>query len=120
MFIELIDKLRCPNPHELTWLVAAIESAEDRDVISATLGCPICHATYPIVRGIADFSGGAAIAHAGLEPATMEETMRLAALLDLATPGGFVALTGAWTALAPALHVTTDVHVLVIDPVDAM
>jgi hypothetical protein len=44
MHIEFIDLLRCPNPHEETWLVAALHRMDGRLVIDAKLGCPVCSA----------------------------------------------------------------------------
>ena len=55
MFIELIDALRCVQPHEPTWLVASIERAEGRYIERGVLGCPICRAEYPVIDGVADF-----------------------------------------------------------------
>ena len=58
MFIELIDQLRCINPHEDTWLVASFKTVSNRFVLEGSLGCPACSAQYPIRDGIADFSAG--------------------------------------------------------------
>ncbi|HJR64014.1 MAG TPA: hypothetical protein VJ803_09940 [Gemmatimonadaceae bacterium] len=121
MFIELVQALRCPRPHELSWLVAASSEMRDRDIVRGVLGCPVCHAEYPIDDGIVDFRDSAAAAPprrstrsgAALE----EEPLRLAALLGLASPGGFVTLTGGWAVYANALgRLAERVHVLVMDP----
>jgi hypothetical protein len=121
VFIELVQALRCPRPHELTWLVAASSEMQERDIVRGVLGCPVCHAEYPINEGIVDFRDSALAAHtrrstrAGAAPD--EESARLAALLDLSSPGGFVTLTGSWAACAVALgELTERVHVLVMDP----
>ena len=39
MFVELVDLLRCPRPHDDTWLVAAAESvpAHEADTLYTTL-----------------------------------------------------------------------------------
>jgi hypothetical protein len=121
VFIELVQALRCPRPHELTWLVAASSEMHDRDIVRGVLGCPVCHAEYPIDRGIADFRDSAAAAHprrsTRAAAATEGEPLRLAALLDLASPGGFVVLTGSWATCAVALGEQAErVHVLVLDP----
>src|SRR3954462_15554710 len=55
MFVEIVDALRCPRAHEESWLVLAAQRTEDRHVLEGTLGCPVCHATYPIHGGIAEF-----------------------------------------------------------------
>jgi uncharacterized protein YbaR (Trm112 family) len=122
MFIELVDQLRCPRTHAPSWLVASIDRALDRDILEGTLGCPTCATRYPIHRGVADLrlpqarqalpderaTGGAA---------SDDQALRLAALLDLVQPGGFVALAGQWAELAPALVGLIDgVHALAVDP----
>ena len=56
MFLPLVDVLRCPVAHEETWLVASIDRAEDRDIITGALGCPQCLAEYPIRDGIVHFA----------------------------------------------------------------
>ncbi|MDQ6831152.1 MAG: hypothetical protein M3081_19995 [Gemmatimonadota bacterium] len=123
MFIELIDRLRCVHEHALDWLVASTGELHGRDVTRGILGCPTCRAQYPIVRGIVDFARGSAPAPS-TSPMTgtaEEEAMRVAALLDLSTPGGVVVLTGGWSALAPALAVVADgVQMLAINPVDGV
>src|SRR5690242_21064587 len=55
MFIELVDALRCPVPHEESWLVASATRMEARHIVDGLLGCPVCHAEYPIRNGVADF-----------------------------------------------------------------
>ena len=52
MFVELVDLLRCPRPHEDTWLVAAAEAMSGRHIVRGTLGCPVCEAEYPIRDGV--------------------------------------------------------------------
>lgn len=134
MFIELVGSLRCVRPHELTWLVASAYRMEERDIVSGELGCHVCGARYPVEQGVADFRelGSArsssperapgprppqAPAHA-TDPA--ELALRVAALLDLASPGGLVVLAGEWSAAAPPLasgDLIERVNLLVLDPV---
>ncbi|HJU64417.1 MAG TPA: hypothetical protein VJ596_02010, partial [Gemmatimonadaceae bacterium] len=107
----------------LTWLVAASSEMLDRDIVRGVLGCPVCHAEYPITEGIADFRSGVTAGHgrhvARREHDVDSETLRLAALLDLSSPGGFVVLTGQWATCAATLSMRAErVHVLVMDPVD--
>jgi len=44
MFSELVDVLRCPRPHEESWLVLAAHRLDGRDIMAGVLGCPVCHA----------------------------------------------------------------------------
>ena len=55
MFIELLDTLRCVQPHEDAWLVGSFDELVDRHVIRGTLGCPVCSAEYPVRGGVVDF-----------------------------------------------------------------
>src|SRR5437016_3199284 len=111
MFIELVDALRCPNPHEESWLVVSATSLEARHILEGVLGCPICHAEYPVRDGIADFrrevdaalDSGAASALTTLPPAD-----HLAAMMNLADPVGFAVLTGRWSARAAELLEVVD------------
>ena len=128
MFVELIDALRCPRPHADTWLVAAALETRGRCVVRGTLGCPTCRAEYPVHGGVARFDqapGAAADAlaraaspadGADAAPAAAEEAVRLAALLGLTSPGGIVAVAGAWDAAVDALVELAEVRVLVVDP----
>ena len=115
MLIELVDVLRCPVPHEETWLVAAADRTEGRQIVEGTLGCPVCRAEYPVRGGVADFSGGAAL-RASAVPASDEAAWRIAALLDL-TPGpGFALLFGAWASYAAILGSLSPVPLLLVNP----
>jgi hypothetical protein len=100
VFIELVDHLRCPRPHEETWLVASADRTEGRDIVEGTLGCPICHAEYPIRRGVVwfrapdgDAQPAPIVTASGDDP---EAAMRVAALLDLSDAAGFALLAGSW------------------------
>src|SRR5688500_4334998 len=126
MFVELVDLLRCPRAHEDTWLVAAAEATAGRHVVRGTLGCPVCHAEYPIRDAVAWFDG-AETPPAETPPADVPrpplddgeraaEAMRRAALLDLSAPGGTVVLGGAWQLCADAVRALADVRVLLLDP----
>jgi hypothetical protein len=123
MFIDLVDALRCPRPHEDTWLVAAALQTRGRCLVRGTLGCPICQAEFALEQGVVLFDGvgeGTAAgetAFEGEEPA--ELAMRLAALLDLSEPGGIVAVGGAWEPALDPLLDFTDVRVLVLEPLAA-
>ncbi len=130
MFIELVDALRCPVPHEESWLVAATSHMESRHIVEGTLGCPVCRAEYPIRAGVVDFrrpvappAAGAARADARqavVSPGSVApeagRAMRLAALLDLADGQGFAVLLGAWGAHASALAQIVETPLILIDP----
>ena len=123
MFIEFVESLRCPRPHEDSWLVAAADRVEGRSILSGVLGCPVCGARYPIVEGVAELLDAAAAlpaeraASSSAPPRAAEaEVLRAAALLDLAAPGGTAVLAGAWGALAPALREVAEVHLLLVNP----
>ena len=115
MFIELVDVLRCLNAHEETWLVLAAERMKGRDVIDGVLGCPICHAEYPISAGVAHF-GRSAPAETHSVPPDENETLRLAALLDLTDARGYALLVGETGIHAPRLRDFSDVQLLLVDP----
>jgi uncharacterized protein YbaR (Trm112 family) len=127
MFIELVESLRCPRPHELTWLVASTLEMVGRDIRRGLLGCPSCSARYPIRDGVVDFQtrdGTTPIPDSTplADPAgDAELAMRVAALLDLTSPGGFVMLAGAWGHAAPALRTLMDgVEILVLNTTVAL
>jgi len=106
MFVELIDQLRCPEPHADSWLVMSAEETRDRHVIRGSLGCPVCLRRYTVENGTVHFDGraeGHAPAAATTPPANDDWPLRLAAFLDLAEGGGAVGLYGAWAQHAEAL-----------------
>jgi|SRR5688500_1850460 len=127
MFIELVESLRCPRPHEFTWLVASTLEMAGRDIRRGLLGCPSCSARYPIRDGVVDFQtrdgttpipDSTPLASAAGDP---EMAMRVAALFDLTSPGGFVVLAGDWAHAAPALlDVVEGVEVLVLNTTVAL
>jgi len=100
--IELTEMLRCPEPHEEGFLVMSTGEMLGRMVRSGMLGCPVCGKEYPIVRGVAHFSGsreqgaGLAVAPSGTAPRSPlpVDDQTLQALLDLSGPGGYVLLVG--------------------------
>lgn len=116
MFIELIDLLRCPVPHEDSWLVAAFTEMDGRFVRKGKLGCPVCSNTYPIIDGTAHFapagSPGAGVPSAVSE----EEVVRAAALLGLTRPGAILVVMGSAVALATQLAEMTDSKLIVVNP----
>jgi len=119
MHSELVDTLRCLSVHEESWLVAAADETDGRHIMRGVLGCPVCHARYPIERGIADFSGGmrAPVALDHDEVSVSEDAaVKLAAMLDLTDPSGYVILVGSWARLGAALREVVPVMVLAVNP----
>lgn len=118
MFIELIDTLRCPLPHEHSadsWLVAAATETVDRHIVRGTLGCPVCHAEFDIRHGDVWFGAE--------EPVTAfvipsdDDVTRLAALLAVDDRGGLYLLDGAWGAMAAAVSgYSRAAHFMLLSP----
>lgn len=116
MFIPLVDLLRCPRSHDETWLVASIGRAVDRDIVSGTLGCPVCLAEYPIRDGIVVFDDAAVAARPLAHGAREDDAVRLAAALDLTDARMTALLHGAWGAYAPILRGLTPAQLLLVNP----
>lgn len=115
MFIELLDQLRCPADHEESPLVAAIDRMAGRYVERGSLGCSVCRSTYGVRDFVAHFGTAAALPVRQLQAFTSDDLTRLAALLDLRTPGGFVGLSGTWAQAAAPLALGYDVQCVVLD-----
>jgi uncharacterized protein YbaR (Trm112 family) len=115
MFIELVDALRCPTAHEESWLVAAAARMSFRHIVEGTLGCPVCHAQYPIHRGVVDFRRAPHAALPPDAPPDEEQATRLAALLDLTDSTGFAVLLGPWSVHAPLLRAVAETPLVVVD-----
>jgi len=116
MFIELVDALRCPEPHEESWLVAAATRMEARHIVDGTLGCPVCKAEYPIRDGVVDFRRGAQNIRTSAAQPDADLAMRLAAMLDLADSQGFAVLLGAWGSQAAELSAIVETPLILVDP----
>jgi len=114
VFIPLVDVLRCVKPHDDTWLVASIERADERDIMTGMLGCPICFAEYPIREGVVIFSESAP--KPAFRAPVEADAIRLAAALDLTDPRMTVVLHGAWGAHAPLLRGFSPVQLLLVNP----
>lgn len=117
MYIELIDLLRCPKDHEETWLVAAFTTIEDRFVIEAKLGCPVCGASYVITNGIADLRQQR-VKRTLSSPKEdhPEAAIRVAALLDLTVPSSLAVLEGTYSSTAARVSEMTQCRVLALNP----
>ena len=119
MFIELVDALRCPVPHEESWLVASATRMDARHIVEGLLGCPVCHAQYPIRRGVVDFrrAPSSDVAPASSAPrGDATDAMRLAAFLELSDARGFAVLLDEWGAHASALRELVETPLVVVDP----
>jgi len=122
MHIEFIDLLRCPRPHEETWLVAALHRMDGRHVVEAKLGCPVCGAEFFIREGVAIFpgkeSGDAAIHYrvGELSPLQDAVAMRIAAFLDLTRPGKLVLLAGGLATESELVSELADARVISLNP----
>jgi uncharacterized protein YbaR (Trm112 family) len=114
VFLPLVDTLRCPRPHEETWLVASIDRADERDIIDGVLGCPSCLAEYPVRDGVVYFAEN--VPHAGYRQPREDEAIRLAAALDLTDARMTAVLHGAWGAHAPILRGISPAQLLLVNP----
>jgi uncharacterized protein YbaR (Trm112 family) len=97
LFIELIDLLRCPREHEETWMVAAFNKMNGRFIVEGKLGCPVCHANFPIADGIPDLRSDpyfVALVDSPPRQVNPEESERLAAFLNLTREGAVILLAG--------------------------
>jgi uncharacterized protein YbaR (Trm112 family) len=112
MHIEFLDLLRCPNPHEETWLVAALHEMDGRLVIDAKLGCPVCGAEFFIRDGIAIFAGEESTDSAIHDRPQDDAAMRVAAFLDMTGPGKLVLLAGDEAAVAETLSDLAEARVI--------
>jgi uncharacterized protein YbaR (Trm112 family) len=120
VFIELLDLLRCPQPHDDTWLVASFNNVNNRFVETGTLGCPICGTQYPIAAGVVDFSGGLTVpscdqSRSAANHRREELATRAGAFLDATEPGATVVLGGVWAYAAEELSELAEVRVIALN-----
>jgi hypothetical protein len=111
--IELVELLRCLQPHGDTWLVAAIDRIDDREIVTATLGCPICRAEYEIRDRIVYFVPPRDAATA--TEADVNLAMRIAAALELTDAGGVAVLHGVWARHASFVRSLSPAQLIVVD-----
>lgn len=114
MLLSLADSLRCPAGHEESSLVLSVEAWSDLRVAEGLLGCPVCHARYPIHQGAVNFTAGAAIVRRNA-PDTPVNVMRLAAQLSLTEPGGTILLAGGYADAADQLVQLAGVTCVLVD-----
>ena len=114
MFVELIEHLRCPNEHEESALVATTTKTENRHIIDGVLGCPVCHAEFPIREAVAEFGKRPAVA--AFEVPSDETAMRLAAFLELTDAHEFVLLCSRWAVHLDPLQKLTQTPIVAVNP----
>ena len=114
MFVELIESLRCPQPHEESALVASATKTEARHIVEGVLGCPVCNAEFPIREGVAEF--GARPVVAAFETPSPETAMRLAAFLELTDAHGFALLCSRWAIHLEPLRRLTEAPIVAVNP----
>lgn len=115
MLRDLLDALRCPAPHDESWLVAVVTRADGRLLWEADLACPVCASEFTVRRGVASF-GGVPRPSSEAEP----DAERLAALLGVLDGERPVLLTGAYARAGTALAALTTAPQLWLDaPTDA-
>jgi hypothetical protein len=115
MRLELVERLRCPRPHEPTPLIVLATEKRDRELVRGEAGCPVCHLRAQIVDGDARFEGAPFGAAASASTAAHDDRAaldRLEALLGLSEPGARVLLTGRYARLAAALARDVDAAVV--------
>ena len=98
---DLLDALRCPVPHEESWLVAMVHQAVGLTLREATLACPVCSAEYSIVDGVAYFAAGEVPTHHAWDNDAL--VWRLAAQLGVGESTQPVVLVGAYGASSAPL-----------------
>jgi hypothetical protein len=114
MLLSLVDALRCPAHAEAAPLVMSVETWSGARVAEGVLGCPMCHARYPIHGGTVDFTQGQRSVRQSPSPSDRER-MRLAAQLGLSEPGGILLLTGRHAHAHDVLSSVTDVSCILVD-----
>jgi hypothetical protein len=118
MFIELTEYLRCPNGHEDEYLVLATGAMAGRSIRYGTLGCPVCHEEFPIIKQIARF-GDAPRRNPPDGPLPPVEDVQ--AVLGLESPGGYVCLVGSAGMLADGLaRIMNSMHFVCVNPPKGM
>jgi uncharacterized protein YbaR (Trm112 family) len=116
---ELIDMLRCPKPHEDSWLVATSTRTESRHIIDGRLGCPVCKATFDIREGEVLFTSGTVLR--ATRVLDDESAFRLAAQLHLIDAPHPILLAGSWSRAVPPLRrIVPNVPIFVGDSVTVL
>ena len=93
MFLELTEVLRCPQPHDESYIICAPITMDGRDVVRGGLACPACGSEYPIIDRVAWFAPPDEPARATPVPGALTAEAA-ATFLHLDGPGGYVLLVG--------------------------
>jgi hypothetical protein len=88
MFVEILDRLRCPHDHEDNPLVVTTSVTHERYIVEGTLGCSVCLAEYRVHLGLMDMEGDFPVFTLTPDAFSEEKTTRAAALLGLDERGG--------------------------------
>jgi len=118
MHILLTDILSCPVCGPPYGLIVLSDTLQERRVIEGALGCPNCEKRFPIRNGVAHIEGEGgrlALAEAASVAPDPGFAVRLAALLGLEQPGGFVLVAGPAASLAGAVADVIDGIEIVAD-----
>ncbi len=119
MIVDLADALRCIRPHEPAALITSVDRLAGRQIISGSLGCPVCDARYPVFDGAAVFDEATVErcrASAAVPRAGEAGVIRVGALLDLTDSAGWVLLEGGASAVAAPLNALLDTAVVMLNP----
>ena len=101
MLLELTEALRCPRPHEESYVICVPITRDGVDVVRGGLFCPVCKAEYAILDRVVWF---APPGPAAADVAASELSVKAAlTFLDLQGQGGFVVLAGNAGRLAAGL-----------------
>ena len=112
MDLTIVERLACPNDHELTPLVVRADAVANGALERGILGCPSCTSEWVVDRGVAAFGPRAALSARDADPAV------LAALLDLTEPGRIIIADGLAGGACTALARDYGALVLTLDPAD--
>jgi uncharacterized protein YbaR (Trm112 family) len=116
MFLELAELLLCPycKDDQISCVVVP-DAMVGRDVRTGVIGCPACRREYQIVDGAVEFGSGPDMPTIATAPSF--DAAGVAALLGLASPGGYVVLVGSAAGLASDLAARMNgIHMVVVDP----
>ena len=116
MFLELTEILKCPHPHDESYLICGPVTMDGRDVVRGGLACPACGAEYPIIDRVAWFAPPDERFPEAVAPGALTAEAA-ATFLDLQGGGGYVMTVGAAGRIAAALAaLLPGVGVAVVNP----
>lgn len=101
MLLELTEALKCPKPHEESYVVCVPMTRDGVDVVRGGLFCPVCKAEYAILERIVWFAPPGPVSADA--PASELSVKAALTFLDLQGQGGFVVLAGNAGRLAAGL-----------------